>query len=403
MANIIPHLYEIEDMVNFAKKHQHLYLYGCTGNQEALLKFFDICGINVDGFITTWPDSRELHYRVIPKYTLDTVNLENAGIVVGLSDKYYDGVIPRLRERGFTDYFLMSEHNKHAIAYKLTPHPRERMWFEINLVDHCNLNCQMCDHFSHLATPKFLNVDEFRRDMERLAELSGNCMHAVKLQGGEPLMHKDINRFIEITRELFPECEIRIFTNGLMLLKAEHYENGNFWQCCVDNNADILLTKYPINLDLESIKKKASEYGASLEICVDVAELRYHNKDDESDSSKTGNIKKSSKNPFDLKGSVEKHNFIGCYHLNWVATLRHGKLYPCPIRAYAEYFNNAFNKNLKLSEEDCIDIYKAQSYEELYSFVASRIPFCRYCDIRGRRQVEWAQSKRELSEYVDEC
>jgi len=64
-----PHLYEIEDMVSFAKKYKRLYIYGCAGNQEYLLHFFDICGINIDGYITTYTDTRELCYRPLPKYT----------------------------------------------------------------------------------------------------------------------------------------------------------------------------------------------------------------------------------------------------------------------------------------------------------------------------------------------
>jgi hypothetical protein len=51
---------------------------------------------------------------------------------------------------------------------------------------------------------------------------------------------------------------------------------------------------------------------------------------------------------------------------------------------------------------DSIDIYKAKSYEELSEFVASRTPFCCYCDIGKRKTVKWARSNRKIEEYVDE-
>ncbi|MDR0858670.1 MAG: hypothetical protein LBN97_06550, partial [Oscillospiraceae bacterium] len=187
-----PHIYEIEDMLSFAGKYKHIFIYGCADNQEYLLKFLDICGVTVEGYITSYQDYRELRYRTIPKYTLDAVDLSDSGIIIGAADKYYDGIIPLLRKRGFTDYFVMSEYNKRTIAHKLRPRPRENMWIEINLVDHCNLNCQMCDHFSQLAPPFFLSADEFRRDMTRLAELSSNSVAAIKLIGGEPLLHKEV-------------------------------------------------------------------------------------------------------------------------------------------------------------------------------------------------------------------
>ena len=31
-----PHLYEIEDMIEFTKKYDRLYIYGCASNQEYL-------------------------------------------------------------------------------------------------------------------------------------------------------------------------------------------------------------------------------------------------------------------------------------------------------------------------------------------------------------------------------
>jgi sulfatase maturation enzyme AslB (radical SAM superfamily) len=353
------------------------------------LKFFDICGISIEGYLTTHPDNRQLEYRQIPKYTLDTADLTDSGIIIGLADRYYDGVIPYLRKRGFTDYFLVSQHNKYAIAHKLAPRPCDRMWIEVNLADHCNLNCQMCDHFSHLAKPKFLDIDVFKRDMERLAELSGNHIDILKLQGGEPLLHKDVNLFVEITRKLFPKALIFFFTNGLLLMKSEHSKNGNFWQCCKENDVTLQLTTYPINLNVQAIEDKAKEYGVKIQVFGEVAD-------------RVRGEKRSTKHPFDLTGNVDVCDFISCYHLNETIALKDGRLYTCSILPYSHYFNEAFNQNLIESENDSIDIYKAKSYAELSEFVATRAPFCRYCDIGKRKTLKWARSNREIGEYIDE-
>jgi uncharacterized radical SAM superfamily Fe-S cluster-containing enzyme len=85
------------------------------------------------------------------------------------------------------------------------------MWIEVNLADHCNLNCQMCDHFSPLAKPTFLDLETFRRDMKRLAELTDGYIDIMKLQGGEPLLNDQAIEFIKITRELFPESNHFLF------------------------------------------------------------------------------------------------------------------------------------------------------------------------------------------------
>lgn len=386
-----PHLYEIEDMMKFAAKYNRLYIYGCASNQEYLLKFFDICSVKIDGYITTYNDERELCYRKIPKYTLDSIDLQGAGIIIGLSDRYFDGVIPKLREQGFTDYFIMSEFNKIKIAHKLTPRPCDRMWIEVNLADNCNLNCQMCDHFSQLVKkPKFLDLEVFKRDMARLAELSENHIKIIKLHGGEPLLNKDVNKFIEITRSLFPKCLIKLFTNGLLLLKSENYAKGNFWQCCKENNVTIELTEYPINLNIQAIENKAKEYNTKIKVFGNAADKV------------RGKIKLSTKHPFDIKGGVEKHQFISCYHFNECITLKNGRLYTCSIIPYANYFNEAFEQNLEISDENSIDIHKAKSYDEIAEFVAKRVPFCNYCDIKNRRTMIWAHSNRDIGEYVDE-
>ena len=51
----------------------------------------------------------------------------------------------------------------------IVPHPRLQL--ETHLVEHCNLNCQMCTHFSPLARPQCTEVESFSRDMQRLQEL----------------------------------------------------------------------------------------------------------------------------------------------------------------------------------------------------------------------------------------
>ena len=75
------------------------------------------------------------------------------------------------RKAGFTDYFIMSEFNKRAIAVQMRPRTKEDMTFEINLADHCNLSCQMCDHYSQLSKKWFVDMDRFEKDMVRMGEL----------------------------------------------------------------------------------------------------------------------------------------------------------------------------------------------------------------------------------------
>ena len=83
---------------------------------------------------------------------------------------------------------------------------------EIHVVEHCNLNCSGCNHFSSLAKEEYLQPEQFEKDMKRLAELSKDYF-TIKILGGEPLLHPNITAFFEISRKYFPSTPIQITTN----------------------------------------------------------------------------------------------------------------------------------------------------------------------------------------------
>ena len=43
---------------------------------------------------------------------------------------------------------------------------------DIHLVDHCNLNCRGCTHFSPLAQEFYLDLDSYECDLTRLSKLT---------------------------------------------------------------------------------------------------------------------------------------------------------------------------------------------------------------------------------------
>ncbi|HDW9258623.1 TPA: radical SAM protein, partial [Campylobacter jejuni] len=43
---------------------------------------------------------------------------------------------------------------------------------EIHLAESCNLNCFGCNHFSQIAEKEFPDIEIFKKDMQRLSEIS---------------------------------------------------------------------------------------------------------------------------------------------------------------------------------------------------------------------------------------
>lgn len=258
--------------------------------------------------------------------------------------------------------------------------PRPLLFFDVEITEHCNLNCKSCASMSPLATEEFLDIEEYRRDICKLAEIADGEMHHINILGGEPLLHPDICEFLNSTRELFPVGKIYLVTNGILLDKMDCI----FWNNCRKNNITIAPTKYPIALDYGKLEDKAHRMGV---------EFRYF-----------GEIKKYGgwiHPTLDLKGfRNENHSFLHCWQANNCSVLEHGKLYPCPVIPNIKHFNKRFGKNLPISKRDYLDIYKVQSLDEIMNFYCHSVPFCRFCNTFKNYECDWGKSKQSIEEWT---
>lgn len=256
--------------------------------------------------------------------------------------------------------------------------------FEYHLTDHCNLNCKGCDHFSPLALPKFTRYDDFEKDIERMSELFEAKARSIHILGGEPLLNKDICKFIKKTRECFPDTElteIRVISNGILVNDMQ----PNFWECLHDNKVILSVTKYPLKLDYDLMNEKSKIYGVKFEF--------YDNTDKEQI---WYNIKLQEDGRADARKS-----FYKCFLANECIMLKEGKLYTCTIIPNIEHFNRHFNKNLQVCKSDYINIYDVKSKDDIFDFLSKPIPFCRYCNPDEKDySLKWEVSKKDISEWT---
>jgi organic radical activating enzyme len=90
---------------------------------------------------------------------------------------------------------------------------------EYNLADHCNLSCRECSHLSPYIRKHFASLESFERDLSRLAEVYR--VHRFRFVGGEPLLNREIRRFVQSVRRCGIATEIEIVTNGLLLERLD--------------------------------------------------------------------------------------------------------------------------------------------------------------------------------------
>lgn len=73
----------------------------------------------------------------------------------------------------------------------------------------------------------------------------------------------------------------------------------------------------------------------------------------------------------------------------------------CPIAAHSDIFNKRFEQNLLIRDEDYLDIYQINSWEEITEFTCSYVPFCSYCDLKNwGHHSEWKTSSKKIEEYI---
>lgn len=275
--------------------------------------------------------------------------------------------------------------------------------FEINIVDHCNLNCRCCDHYSPLVKEKkFLSLEDFDKQLKRIQNLFGSdeekCHIQIQFTGGEPTLHPDLPDFMCLARKYFPEGHVGLVTNAIKLLDWEHNDKGNLWKVMEENKIFLMVTTYPLKLNFELIDKKAKEYNLQYVRFSDIgnADTYLNNIDDPSKI-----IKKSTNHIFSLNGEKPlPFEFLSCYQFNESGCLKDGKIYQCPLTAHLNYFNNFYNTNLTLCEKDYIDIFKVNNAKEIVDFYSNPTPFCKNCLIKKRYVTDYAVSKRDISEWA---
>lgn len=260
--------------------------------------------------------------------------------------------------------------------------PREELGFVVDIAEHCNLNCQSCDHFSPLSNETFYDLAEFESDIRRMSEIMRDKIAQIALEGGEPLLNKDIVQYIRIAHEFLPEAKILILTNGILLNDMSQ----EFFDVCRECGAKLEVTKYPIDFDYDKVEALAMKHGV---------EFHYY---DGGISIKTTSYK-----PLDLDGRQDKYeSFHSCYMANATCvTLKNGRLYGCTLPPHIDVFNEYFDKDIKVTDKDYIYIYDDISAEDIFDFLCNPMSMCKYCKVKEwTHDNKWKTSKRMIEEWV---
>jgi len=236
-------------------------------------------------------------------------------------------------------------------------------YLETHIVDHCNLRCNGCSHFSSIAEPYYKDLGDFEKEMGRISNLFN--LHTLRIMGGEPTLHPYAMSFCEAARSILPDTKIVFVTNGILYDKIDwdflrlqavevcvsNYHLGNYKVTGNDFYWDEKGQMYNISLDLEG-KQNADESFSRCDL------------------------------------STNKWWF-----------LKDGKIYPCCIGANIDAFNKHFGLNLEQPEG--IDIFTHDA-EEIREYLNKPIELCKRCNIEQRMNSyhDFSVSKGVIDEWT---
>lgn len=228
-------------------------------------------------------------------------------------------------------------------------------YLEYHIAFHCNLKCKGCTHFSNIADPEFGDYQQFERDMNRLKDLYWG-IRKVRLLGGEPLLNPELPRFIQCVRNVFPDADIRVVSNGLLIpgMKDELFE------VMKENEAFFDITQYPPTSKMaEKIGIKCRAFGVRYRLS-NVVEKFYDKRNENGDA--------------DIETSYRNCVSAHCH------SLFNGRVSLCPRPIVFEKFRDKVNPERDDMTKDMIDLYDNTLDGFLLNEMLSKpIDSCRFC------------------------
>ena len=369
----------------FIPSREEIWLFGTGSYARAFHRYLRECGVEADGFVVSSTAGQAPLMENKPVLCIENFKArckqgKKTGLLLTLDEKYYDEVLPKLMFMGDDLRFIKRKYKQLAIEKCEVPVEIKEVTFD--LTAHCNFSCYSCGKAAPIAEAKFYDFKEFKRELKRFKELFNNVGKVI-FSGGEPTLHPAYMDFLKEVREVYPESEVELITNGIILQNSE----DAVWKQLANLRIIVLWSKYPIEYRyFESAVEKAKRLGVYLKI----------------DAGGDDDKKISWQVPYTEAGMQKHHDFLFCMFHRKCGHLDRGKYKLCSLAIAIPYLNKRFETNIPIAEADEIDIYQATS-EEILDFSAKRLPLCDYCAIRERRPMgEWLPSKGEKSEWFIE-
>lgn len=225
---------------------------------------------------------------------------------------------------------------------------------QFDITDKCNLNCALCSHFSPLVKEEnCYSLEQFTKDARRLRELTEH-VGCIGLWGGEALLHPELDKIIDVTRQIFNDSQVQVGTNGILIPTI----SDQILDAVKRNDCTMMISGYPPTMKMvEKIENRLKE-----------KEIKY-----------VVTPVNSFFKRYELQGDhdmMERHANCGSKICHVV---KNGTYSSCYVPYGAEVFNNFFGKKFD-ADSSIFDLY--ENGLDMISFtgkVKGVLDICRFC------------------------
>lgn len=252
-------------------------------------------------------------------------------------------------------------------------------YFELPITDKCNLNCKGCLFAcGPKGNPEDVPYEQIIKDIARMRELFEDIPW-IRVLGGEPLMHPNIEDILKYIRKEFSDSEVDLCTNGLLLPHMQDH----FFECLAQHQISIHISGYPPTY------KMLSKIKAILEM--------YHLDNVTLEREKFYKFYTLSPTN-DMTKSYKRCMTSGCHEVY------KGKILPCSAAIAFHKFNEQFGTEYQIVEgKDYFNLYETDLDSwDLVKKLNVPIPICKYCSDSKTEAFDWESVKAssKLNDYI---
>ena len=257
---------------------------------------------------------------------------------------------------------------------------------DYHVTDRCNLKCVGCNNYCPLVPDDFKDktIDEVREDFNIISKFRGDFVR-LSIIGGEPSLNKNIPEILDLAREMFPDNEIVMVSNGLLVRRLIGWKDS-----FIKNDVHLIVTIYPYTPDdtyITNYNTIINEFPNNLLTMWD-----YRSED--------GILFFQTKMlSNDIINSEEETKQCS---MRYCTQYKDGFIYLCGYHANLKYLKAKF-PDIKIEDDLSLDLRTATS-EDLTNFVNNAVPnICLHCRAANKicLLVPWKQSTKTLDEWVD--